>query len=183
MIRYIALLRGINVGGHKIIPMAKLKSIFESGGFKNVATYIQSGNVLFDSPVTDSGKLRSKIEGILKQSLGYDVPVLIRTSDEMKKIVAKNPFAGGHEEGKTKFYVTFLEAAPSKEQKAKILEFQIDGFTIVMHGTEMYSLLDVKFSGNDTPFSNSAVEKILARPSTTRNWATVNKLLAMSQEY
>lgn len=180
--KYIALLRGINVGGHKIIPMIQLKSIFESGGFKNVVTYIQSGNVLFDSAVSDSGKLRLKIEAMLKQSLGYDVRVLIRTMDEMKKIVAKNPFTGGHAEGKTKFYVTFLEAAPSKEQKDKIMEFQTDGFSIVVHRTEIYSLLDAKFSGNNTPFSNTAIEKILDQSTTTRNWATVSKLLAMSQE-
>lgn len=179
--KYIALLRGINVGGHKIIPMAKLKSIFESGGFKNVVTYIQSGNVLFDSPLSDSGKVRSKVEAMLKRSLGYDVPTLIRTPDGMKKIVAKNPFAAEHAEGKTKFYVTFLETAPAKEQKTKILGFQVDGFSIVLLGTEMYSLLDAKFTGNNTPFSNAAIEKILNCPTTTRNWATVNKLLALSQ--
>ena len=100
----IALLRGINVGGHKIIPMAKLKAIFESAGFKNVVTFIQSGNVLFDATATDVEALRTKVEKMLVDALGYDVPAIIRSANEMKKIVAKNPFADEHVEKKTKYY-------------------------------------------------------------------------------
>jgi len=120
--RAIALLRGINVGGHKIIPMVKLKAIFESAGYKNVVTFIQSGNVLFDSTTSDTEILRTKIEKMLTESLGYDVPTIIRSAQEMKKIVSKNPFADEHVEKKTKYYVMFLEKKPTKSEQQSVLE-------------------------------------------------------------
>lgn len=170
--RYIALLRGINVGGHKPILMTDLRKIFENAGLKNVSTYIQSGNVLFDSPQTDADALRKKIERILVSELGYDVTTIVRTTPEMKKIIAKNPFTALHGEGKTKMYVVFLEDKPSRERQQTLLATQIKGFSLHINNREVYCLLDAKFSGNDSPFANTKVEKILGQRATTRNWAT-----------
>jgi len=179
--RAIALLRGINVGGHKIIPMAKLKIIFESAGFKNVVTFIQSGNVLFDTSITNTETLRTKIEKMLVGALNYEVPTIIRSADEMKKVVTKNPFADDHVEKKTKYYVMFLEKKPTKSEQQSVLATQVKGMDFRFGTCELYCLLDAKFSGNDSPFSNVKVEKLLNQKGTTRNWATTTKLAALAE--
>ncbi len=178
--RAIALLRGINVGGHKIIPMAKLKAIFESARFKNVTTFIQSGNVLFDTTATDTGILRVKIERMLTDALGYDVLTIIRSADEMKKVVAKNQFVDDHIEKKTKYYVMFLEKKPTKNEQQSALATQVKGMTFRFGACELYCLLDAKFSGNDSPFSNVKLEKLLNQKGTTRNWATTTKIAELA---
>jgi uncharacterized protein (DUF1697 family) len=178
--RAIALLRGINVGGHKIIPMATLKAIFESAGYTNVVTFIQSGNVLFDTTTTDMDKLRTKIEKMLVDALGYDVPTIIRSADEMKKVVSKNPFADEHVEKKTKYYVMFLEKKPTRSEQESVLATQVKGMAFRFGTCELYCLLDAKFSGNDSPFSNVKLEKILGQKGTTRNWATTTKIAELA---
>jgi uncharacterized protein (DUF1697 family) len=174
--RAIALLRGINVGGHKIIPMAKLKTIFESAGYTNVGTFIQSGNVLFDTRTSDTEKLRIIIEKMLTETFGYEVPTIIRSADEMKKVVTKNPFAEDHVEKKTKYYVMFLERKPTKSERQSVLATQVKGMYFRFGTCELYCLLDAKFSGNDSPFSNVKLEKLLHQKGTTRNWATTSKI-------
>lgn len=178
--RAIALLRGINVGGHKIILMAKLKTIFETAGFKNVVTFIQSGNVLFDTSTGDTEKLRTKIEKMLIDELNYEVPVIVRSANEMNKIVANNPFVDEHEEKKTKYYVMFLERKPTKSEQQSVLAAQVKGMDFRFGTCELYCLLDAKFSGNDSPFSNVKLEKLLHQKGTTRNWATTTKIALLS---
>lgn len=178
--RAIALLRGINVGGHKIILMAKLKAIFESAGFKNVVTFIQSGNVLFGTTISDTEILRTTIEKMLVDALAYDVPTIIRSADEMKKIVTKNPFAEDHVEKKTKYYVMFLERKPTKSEQQSVLATQVKGMDFRFGTCELYCLLDAKFSGNDSPFSNVKLEKLLHQKGTSRNWATTTKIAELA---
>jgi uncharacterized protein (DUF1697 family) len=178
--RAIALLRGINVGGHKIIPMVKLKAIFESAGYKNVVTFIQSGNVLFDITTTDMDKLKKKIEKMLVDALEYEVPVIVRSADEMKRVVTKNPFVDEHEEKKTKYYVMFLEKKPTRTEQQSVLATQVKGMDFQFGTCELYCLLDAKFSGNDSPFSNVKLEKLLHQKGTTRNWATTTKIAELA---
>ena len=83
---YIAFLRGINVSGQKLIKMAELKVMFEKAGYKNVRTFIQSGNVVFEAPKTKNETLAKKIEAMLEKALGYDVTVIVRTPDELKSL-------------------------------------------------------------------------------------------------
>lgn len=177
---HIALLRGINVGGHKIIPMAKLNSIFESGGFADVRTYIQSGNVVFTSVEKKSDIVRTQVERTISRALGYDVPTIVRSSAEMKKVIAGNIYAGEHAKGKTKLYVLFLEKKPSGKERNEILALQVKGMSFHFGTREMYCLLDARFSGNNSPFSSAAVEKILRQKATARNWATTTTLLEMA---
>lgn len=176
---YIALLRGINVGGHKIIPMAKLKGNFESGGFTDVQTYIQSGNVLFASTDKNSVLVRTKVERTIAGALGYDVPAIIRSEAEMKKVVEKNVFVQEYAKGKTKMYVVFLEQKPAKTERDEVLSLQVKGMSFHFGACELYCLLDARFSGNTSPFSVAAVEKILRQKATARNWATTTTLLEM----
>src|SRR5580698_4844358 len=87
----ISILRGINVSGKNKIPMVELKALYEKSGFKNVTTYIQSGNVVFSSKESDLKELPSKIQQIVFKKFGFNVPVIVRTVDEMQKVVELNP--------------------------------------------------------------------------------------------
>ncbi|MCX6251945.1 MAG: DUF1697 domain-containing protein [Bacteroidetes bacterium] len=106
-IEYIAFLRGINVGGHKIIKMTELTGIFQSMGFADVKTYLQSGNVLFSSGEKEDAKLVATIEGTMKSLLGYEVNVILRTTQYIREIVIDTPFSGKPVGKEMKFYVTF----------------------------------------------------------------------------
>lgn len=177
--RYLALLRGINVGGHKIIPMAKLRGIVEEVGFAEVSTYIQSGNVVFTSPSKSVKNVRAAVESALRTALGYEVPALIRTAKEMEAVVNRNPFAEEHAKGRTKMYVAFLEHGASKQEMEALLAAQVKGMRFHAGAAEVYCLLDAAFTGNDSPFSNTLLEKLLGQRATTRNWATTTTLLTL----
>src|SRR5437762_5123352 len=108
MIKYVALLRGINLVRHKQIKMAELKRIFESLGLQNVKTYILSGNVLFETMKTSPGVLTKKIESGLHKALGYEVAVILRTVAELEVLVRLDPFKQVKADADVKKYVTFL---------------------------------------------------------------------------
>jgi uncharacterized protein (DUF1697 family) len=176
---YIALLRGINVGGHKLIKMADLKAMFESLGFANVRTFIQSGNVLFETK--ENGKqLRPKIQKEIKATFGFDVAVVIRTAAEMKKIIESSPFpADSLVEGES-LYVALLGGTPTPDAIETLLECRsdVDDFRLV--GGEVYILL--RQSSRQSLFSNSFLERKLGVPATTRNWQTMTRLAALAGE-
>ncbi|WAC01470.1 DUF1697 domain-containing protein [Lacinutrix neustonica] len=112
MISYIALLRGINVSGQKKVPMAELRAVLRACAFKNVQTYIQSGNVVFESSEKDTSILELKIFSSIKKQFGFEVPVLVKTNLEMKAIFRACPFL---EKRKVSSYFTLLNTAPEKE--------------------------------------------------------------------
>src|SRR5437764_5133630 len=104
---YIALLRGINVGGHTV-AMARLRGLFAELGLANVRSYIQTGNVFFESDAEDRSALRRRIEAHLQASLGYAVPLCLRTVDEVERLVALDPFRGVPVTPDVRLSVTFL---------------------------------------------------------------------------
>jgi uncharacterized protein (DUF1697 family) len=176
MVRYVALLRGINVSGQKIIKMDYLKKLFESMELQNVKTYIQSGNVIFDSLESEEYKLSEKIENYLQNSLGYKIIVFLRSLQEIREIIEQNPFRTNKNDQNTSLYVSFLSETPDSESKLslisrnnKIEEFQI-------RNREAYCMR-LKPNDGKTKFTLYSVEKILGMPTTTRNWTTINKLL------
>ena len=175
MQKHIAFLRGINVSGQKIIKMADLEKHFESFGFKDVQTYIQSGNVVFDScGKTDPGAI---IENGLKRILGYDVPVIIRSSDELETIIKDSPYPEDRLVPGEKIYFTFLDKSPDAEKVALLdaEKNEIDAFTV--SDKDVYLLIRKGYS--KTKFSNFFFEKKLECLATTRNLATTKKLLSM----
>lgn len=107
--RYIALLRGINVGGRNVIPMKELKALFEQCGFSDVEIYIQSGNVMFSCGVSDSSKIRKKIEINLKKYSGADIPVVLLTAEQLSNVVTNAPAWFGAEPEKYRYDVAFLD--------------------------------------------------------------------------
>jgi uncharacterized protein (DUF1697 family) len=175
--KYFAFLKGINITGHRIIKMVELKAMFEAMGFKNVRTFIQSGNVVFESPA-NPGALKKKIEAGLKKSFGYDVNVIIRSKAEMEKIVKDYPFGKikGHEE--CKITVGYLESEPSKVLIKELETFNTDFEIFVIKGNNLYHLVRGNFS-DSIFFKKNIVEKTLKIICTARNWNTTNKILAI----
>jgi uncharacterized protein (DUF1697 family) len=176
---FISILRGINVSGQKKILMIHLKALYEDLKFKEVTTYIQSGNVIFKSneKVSDT-ELAKKIEGAIYKKYDFEVPVIIRSEDEMKKIISANPFLKEKDIDKKKLHVTFLSEIPLKENGESIenIDFSPDKFFI--KGKEVY--LHVPNGYGETKISNNFFEKKLKVKATTRNWNTVNKLSEMA---
>lgn len=179
MTTYIALLRGINVGGNKIIKMQDLKTTFQSLGFHNVRTYIQSGNVLFESDEESESLLSGVIERQIKEIFGFDVSVMIRTLAEMEQTIANNPFHLSEPEDFKRWYVSFLPAEPSAEARDKLRIYENGPDKIRFIGREMYVLYDVSVS--QSPLFKVPFDKILGMSVTARNWNTANKLVTMGR--
>lgn len=177
MTKYIALLRGINVSGQKIITMDTLKSMFESLQLHNVKTYIQSGNVIFESSKEQSNLLRESIESQIKTVYGFDVPVIVRTSHELEEIIHHNPFDVKYLVDEEKIYIAFLSNHPTAEAIERLESYknEIDDFRVIQR--EVYILCRKGFG--KTLFSNNFIEKKLGVSATTRNWDSVNKIATM----
>ena len=109
---YISLLRGINVGGNNKIKMAELKTMYESLDFQNVETYIQSGNVIFDSKRKDRRTLKEAISEAIKTTFGFDVEVLLRNKEDFDWLLQNNPFASVDEAHQKQLYVMFFNQKP-----------------------------------------------------------------------
>ena len=174
---YISILRGINVSGQKKIIMTDLVKLYEDLGFTDVKTYIQSGNVVFNSTKKVSNSLLVKqIETKINEIYGFQVPVIIRTVDDLSKIIASNPFKNETSEN---LYITFLSNLPNSNHLENLTElnYLLDEFIVIEK--EIY--LNVSSYGT-TKLSNSFFENKLKVTATTRNWNTVNKLLAISTE-
>lgn len=175
---YIALLRGINVSGHKIIKMETLRKVLEELNFKNVSTYIQSGNILFQSGETSIPKLEKQITDLIFKHFSFDVPVTVVTPQDLKKIVNDNPYAAQQLEDPAQPYVSFLSEIPSVEklELLKAIDFKGDNFVNI--GKTLY--INYVKSAGDSKLSNVIIENKLKLRSTARNWKTVNKLIELA---
>jgi len=175
MVRYVALLRGINVSGQKLIKMEDLRAHFVMHDFENITTYIQSGNVIFDSAEKTTEALRKKIEEQLESKLGYAVPVIVRSINELKKVIAANPFADS-EQGAGRVYVSFLSGKPAVAAKEQLEALSYDAERVIVLNKEVYLLTE---SYGNSKFPNTLVEKKLGLKATVRNWNTVDKLAGL----
>jgi uncharacterized protein (DUF1697 family) len=166
-VKYVALLRAINVGGRNMLPMAKLRGVFEALGATDVATYIQSGNVVFAHSQRTIAKLTTQLAAAIAVDAGFEVPVVLRTADEWKTTIANNPFAADHA------HCMFLPAAPSKTALAKIVASAPERFELV--GREVFLELP---DGIGRSKLAGAIARALP-DATTRNWRTVVTLADM----
>lgn len=174
---YIALLRGINVSGQKKILMEDLRSLLSKLGFKDLKTYIQSGNIIFKYKKTAPEKLAALIENAILDHYKFKVPVVIRTVDELVAALDKNPFTKEPDINLKGIYIAFLDNAPDDKDIAQITQLQylpdryhIDGNHVHIH----YSL-----GAGDTKLTNNFFEKKLKRNATSRNLNTVNELIRL----
>ena len=179
MTTYIAMLRGINVSGHKIIKMERLRAMFADMGFQNVQTYVQSGNVVFESTEPHAG-LAAKIEKRILKEFGFDVPVLTKTAKEMAEIVKRNPFVKDTALDQTKLHVTFLADDPPKNALELLQPFITGAEQLRIIGRAVY-LYCPNGSGN-SKLSNTTIEKKSGCSATTRNWKTTKTLLEMAEK-
>ena len=175
MITYIALLRGINVGGHKKVPMATLRDLLTTSGLENVKTYIQSGNVIFQSKIKDSKVLEYSIQKIILENFGFKIPILISTREELKIIFDNCPFS---EDKKTQSYFIMLDAIPSKKlvEAASEKTYPDDQYKIL---NDCIYLFCAKGYGK-AKFNLNVFENKLNVNATARNYKTMVKLLSLS---
>lgn len=170
MNKYVAFLRAINVGGNTIIKMTDLKQIFESLGLENVQTYIQSGNVIFESEEEDTASLETQIERQIEKATGYKTRLFVRTIREVRSIANKSPFTAKVNET---VHIGFLKKKPDKKHQAALLTFRSDADDFAVKGREVYNL---RYDREKSIFSNNFIEKILKMPSTTRNMTVIKKI-------
>ncbi len=177
----ISILRGINVGGHNKIPMAELKALYEELKFKDILTYIQSGNVVFKAAggATDRA-LAIKIEKAIKEKFGFDVPVITRSAEEMGHALSVNPFLKKKNIDREKLHITFLNEVPQQARLDAIRKYDYPPDLFEIIGKEVF--LYIPGGYGVTKLSNNFFENKLKVKATTRNWKTVNKLFDMANE-
>jgi uncharacterized protein (DUF1697 family) len=174
---YVSMLRGINLGGHKKIKMDQLRASFEALGFEQVKTYIQSGNVVFKTAKASPGALCSKIEAKIIADFGHSVSVVVRTADEMKQIVANNPFLKEKGIDPDKLHVMFLSRAPERSALEQLRGLASRTEQLRCVGQELYLYLP---NGVAESFvMKKPVDRLLAVVTTMRNWRTVNTIHQM----
>lgn len=172
---WIALFRGINVGGNNKLPMKELVAVLEELGLKNLRTYIQSGNVVFDGK-GESAALAARMSAAIKKSHGFEPWVLLLEAEALERAIKGNPFPEGEADGKT-LHFNFLASAPHKPDLA--------GIEKIRAASERYKLIgDVFYLHAPDGVGRSKLalnmERLLGVPMTGRNWNTVKKLQEMA---
>lgn len=172
---HIALLRGINVTGHRKVPMADLRALLQSRGMDDVRTYLQSGNVVLSSTLK-GGALEAELKRAIADHWGYDVPVFVRSAAELRRVLKNTPY--GREKNIKALYVTFLAKRPPKALVEGLQtpagtddDFTIDGATVYLRCPGGYGR---------TKISNNWFEAKLKTIATTRNWRTIGALVELA---
>ena len=176
---FLSILRGINVSGQKKVPMAELKSLYEELNLKNITTYIQSGNVIFKNQ--NAKDLSQKIEKKIFEKYNFNVPVIIRTTNEMQVLINENPFLKEKNIDPDKLHITYLAENPKQEniENLKKYNYQPDRFFI--SGKEVYLFCPNGYGS--TKLTTNFFENKLKVPASTRNWRTTNELLKIMKSY
>ena len=171
---YVALLRGINVGGHKKMPMAILRELLTKIGFSSVQTYIQSGNIVFQSSEKNTKIIEEIIHKAIKSHFQFEVPVLVKTKKELQLVFNDCPFI---QVKKKQSYFIMLQEAPSIELVALALKkkYENEEFKIIKNCLYFYS----EAGYGKSKFNANYFERILKTPATARNYKTMNKLLQL----
>jgi uncharacterized protein (DUF1697 family) len=174
---YIAMLRGINVGGHNRIKMDQLRTSLEALGFEQVKTYIQSGNVVLKSATISPAALSRKIEKQIVGQFGFAVSVISRTAAEINKTIANNPFLNDSSVNSEKLHVAFLSEAPAPLGLKKLTELTLAPDQSRCLGKEVYFYFPNGVSGSS--LWKHPLDRVLSVEATTRNWKTVYTLHQM----
>ena len=173
---WVALLRGINVGGRKRLAMRSLVDIFVAAGGTNVNTYIQSGNVVFSSDIRSAKRFGETVGKAIAASFGFCPAIHLLTADELYRAIAGNPYRDAESDAKS-LHLIFLEAAPAKAQVKKLAglaaaseSFTVAGSWLYLHAPE----------GVARSRLARGIDRVLSRSATARNWRTVTRLAAMA---
>ena len=176
MTMYVALLRGLNVGGHHKVPMADLRTAFEVFGLERVATYIQSGNIAFRSDATEAELTPALVE-VIRERFGFEVPVILRQASELAEVAAAHLLADRTDDERF-LHVVFLADEPATEA---IRSFDLERFApddLVVRGRDAFVAYP-EGSGR-SKLTVDAIERGLGTTGTGRNWRTVRKLVELA---
>lgn len=172
--KYLALLRGVNVSGKNPLKMNEFKLFLEGKKFENVKTYIQSGNIIFDYPKENSGKIAKHLKELIADKYSYDIPVIVIKMNQLKDIITNNPYPEYANNEPTKVLVSFFSNQP--------LEESVQRFNSKVYATEKYELNDTFLylyclnGYGKAKINNNFIEAKLKVDATTRNWKTILKL-------
>jgi len=180
MTKRIAILRGINVGGKRKILMVDLKKILSKLGFEDMQTYIQSGNVIFNSTRKhDDLEFANEIEQSISNKYGFDVPVIVKTENKLNEAISSNPFFKKKDADIERLHLTFLKEIPEKEKLENIKSYDYSPDKFEINGNNVFVYCSGKYS--DSKLTNKFFESKLKVSATTRNWKTVLKLSELSK--
>ncbi|GAA4356504.1 DUF1697 domain-containing protein [Angustibacter luteus] len=171
---WVGFLRGINVGGHRKVPMAELRSLCEDAGLTDVRTYIASGNLLFSSPLRSAAKVRALLEQRIEEHFGFPVVVVVRTPKQLRDVVDGLPFEDA-DQAHVSFLVSGAERAEVKDLQAAL----INDAQLEVVGDHAYLLTP---NGLGQGFLKSGADRRFGKVGTARNWRTVTKVLSMAEE-
>ena len=177
--RYVALLRGINVGGKNKVPMVDLVAMFTEAGCGEVTTYIQSGNIVFSASASCAKRLPSAVTVAIAKKFAYQIPVVLRTAEELREVAATNPFLSSRRNRpeSDSLHVAFLADEPDKARTAALDPNRSPGDSFFVRGREAYLCLPNGVAR--TKLTNAYFDKALGTISTVRNWRTVLTLADM----
>lgn len=166
MNKWVCLLRGVNVGGRNKLPMAELREVLALKGIK-ARTYIQSGNVAFATSQDDRRALQVEIEGVIKETFGFEVPVILRSGAEWRQIMKSSPFEGKDESRHLVVFLSDIPRAELGELKAGVDQYELSGQEVYLYCPNGYG---------QTKLTHSLWERRLKVRASARNWKTVKKL-------
>jgi uncharacterized protein (DUF1697 family) len=177
---YIAMLRGINIGPHKRMKMEKLRASCQALGFDQVASYIQSGNLVFKAGKTSAAAVSAKIEKCIAADFGFEAAVIARTADELKEIIRANPLLKEPGVDESKLHIVFLSEPPAAEARKKLQSLTLPPDRVRVSGREIYFYFPNGVSGSSLWKHN--LDRITAVSGTMRNWRTVCTLDQMASK-
>lgn len=180
MVTYISILRGINVSGKNLIKMDALRKSYEQLGYRQVTTYVQSGNIVFKAERAETGDLAQSIAGQITKDFGLEVPVQVLNLEKLRTIMEGNPFQNDPNKEASHLHVTFLASAPQDDQIELIESKRQEGELIDFSADAVYLYCPNGYGR--TKLTNNFLESKLKVSATTRNWKTVNALLKIGEE-
>ena len=176
----VSMLRGVNLASHNRVKMEALRALYESLGFRDPQTYVQSGNVVFQTKQRDLVALALKVENGIERSFGFRTTVIVRTAPELRDVIARNPFRSRRGIDPSKLLVTFLASNPAAEALERVLKVNTEPEEVHIDGREVYIYFP---NGMARPkISWVAIEKKLKTSGTGRNWNSVTKLLEIAEK-
>jgi len=176
----ISLLRGINVGGHALIKMDTLRTLYRSLKFEDPQTYLQSGNILFKSSERDLQRIANQIQKSIVKKFGCCPEVILRSTAEMRAIVSRNPFRGRSDIEPNKLLVSFLAGDPAKDARESLARLDIVPEQLHLLNRELYIYFPNGAGRSKLPWSR--LDKFLRTPGTARNWNTITKILEIAEK-
>ena len=177
----ISMLRGVNLGGHNKVKMDALRALYESLNCEDARTYVQSGNVIFRTKEKNSASLTKKIQDGIERDFGFRPALILRTAEDLRKVVAANPFAGRRDVEPSKLLVTFLAGDPGPDAKATLRGLNAaHPEELHLLGRELYIYFPNGAGKTKLPWSS--VERLLKTQGTARNWNSVTKMLEIAEE-